>query len=55
MLRRGFKRKKKVPSFLFSPIPKTESLEVLESFLLLQILTVVVCQELETKKKELKC
>ena len=42
------------PSFLFCPILKIENLEVSESFLLLQILTLIVTKDTWKNKNELK-
>ena len=41
-------------SFRFYPIPKIENSEISESFVLLQVLTVMVNQELEMTKHELR-
>lgn len=53
-----FKKKKRrfprFPSFRFCPIYRIENSETSESSLLLQVLTVMVSQELETTKRELR-
>ena len=55
-LRYGFRRKKNptFSSFRFYPIPKIGNSEISESFVLLQVLTVMVNQELEMTKHELR-
>ena len=53
-LKKKKRRFPRFPSFRFCPIQRIENSETSESSLLFQVLTVMVSQELETTKRELR-